>query len=104
MRSCSQRRQVRSLCVGELVLRLLDGRLAQVNAACTDSITTLRELRAAVPPHLSDEALADTLEELPDARIVFREGNACVGLAMSRAIYEGTAPRVKSKKWVSPYV
>jgi ribosomal peptide maturation radical SAM protein 1 len=83
---------------------LLTGPKAQVYCACADSITPLSEIRSRVSSTVTDDELSDALESLAEARVLFREGNLCLGLAIPAAVYEAAAPLAKSAKWVSPYV
>lgn len=77
---------------------------AQVYLACADDVTPGHRLRDAVSDAIPDGRLSDLLEELVGARLVMRDGNLYLGLAVPAAIYEEGPAMAKSAKWVSPYV
>jgi ribosomal peptide maturation radical SAM protein 1 len=82
----------------------LGARHAQVYLACAGDLTSSRRLRAALPGTISDEELSDLLAELVEARLVMRDGNLYLGLAIPAEVYSERPASVKSAKWVSPYV
>jgi ribosomal peptide maturation radical SAM protein 1 len=98
-------------------LRILDSRYSDqpretllgaahtaVYLACTDDITSLRHVRAVIPDTLPDQELERVLEDLVSARLIMRDGNSYLGLAIPAAVYTERPARTKSAKWVSPYV